>query len=160
MLLHETYRGIPTRFQNTNKAANTRTRITFIVQAHTPCSYLLSYKHHRHISILHCLSIYHRIRPSRQVGIIHLIGTLAVLAKISTIQAHDLIMSDNGLPFVILRNREHSAHSQSNCCKKSCCIGWRNDGWPRVWVAIDVADCRPLPLAASYLPSAESRKKI
>ena len=78
VLLYETYRGIPTRFQNTNKAANTRTRIPFIVQAHTPCSHHLSYKHPRHISTLHRLSIFHRISPSRQVGIIHLIGTPAV----------------------------------------------------------------------------------
>ena len=78
VLLYETYRGIPTRFQNTNKAANTRTRIMFVVQAHTPCSHLLSYKHPRHISTLHHLSIFHRISPSRQVGIIFLISTLAV----------------------------------------------------------------------------------
>ena len=76
--LYETYRGIPTRYQNTNKAANTRTRTMLVVQAHTPCSHLLSYKHLRPISTLHHLSIFHRIGPSRQVGLIHLIGTLAV----------------------------------------------------------------------------------
>ena len=35
VLLYETYRGIPTRLTNMNKAVNTRTRIMFIVEAHT-----------------------------------------------------------------------------------------------------------------------------
>ena len=92
VLLYETYRGIPTRFQNANKAANTRTRITFIVQAHTPCSHLLSYKHSRHISTLHRISIFHHILPLRQVGTIHLIGTLR---RISTNLHHTSTRSNN-----------------------------------------------------------------
>ena len=92
VLLYETYRGIPTRFQNTNKAANTRIRITFIVQAHTPCSHLLPYKHSRHISTLHHIGIFHRIRPSRQVGTIHLISTSR---RISTNLHHTSTQSNN-----------------------------------------------------------------
>ena len=78
VLLYETYRGIPTRFQNINKAVNTRTRIMFVVQAHTPCSHLLSYTHLRIISTLHHLGIFHRIGICHRLGILHLISTLIV----------------------------------------------------------------------------------
>ena len=78
VLLYETYRGIPTRFQSINKAVNTRTRITFTVQAHTPCSHLLSYTHLRIISTLHHSGIFHRIGIFHRSGIFHLIGTPTV----------------------------------------------------------------------------------
>ena len=76
VLLYETYRGIPTRFQNINKAVNTCTRIMFVVQAHTPCSHLLSYKHLRIFASSHLrifppfkhLSPYRHMSPFRRLS--------------------------------------------------------------------------------------------
>ena len=78
VLLCETYRGIPTRFTNMNKAANTRTRIMFIVQAHTPCRHLLSYMHLCIISTLHHSCIFHRIGIFHRLGIFYFIDTFTV----------------------------------------------------------------------------------
>ena len=79
MSLYETYRGIPTRFQNINEAVNTRTRITFIVQRtkHRVAA-LYRYRHSRLISTLHRIGILHCVSLSRRVGTIQLIGPLAV----------------------------------------------------------------------------------
>ena len=78
VLLYETYRGIPTRLPNTNKDANTPTRILFTVQAQTPCRHLLSYTHLHIISTFYHSSIFHRIGIFHHLGIFHLIGTPTV----------------------------------------------------------------------------------
>ena len=75
VLLYETYRGIPTRFQNLTKAVNTRTRITFTVQSlkhRVTTSH--RYRHSRLISTIHRICVFHRVSLSRRVGTIYLIG--------------------------------------------------------------------------------------
>ena len=75
VLLYETYRGIPTCFQNPTKAVNTQTRITFIVQStkhHVTTS--CRYRHSRRISTIHHTGVFLCVSLSRRVGTIYLTG--------------------------------------------------------------------------------------
>ena len=122
MLLYETYRGIPTCFQNTNKAANTRTRITFIVQVHTPCSHLLSYKHSRHISTpFKHLSLYTPITSSRHHSSYRL--SRCIITNLHNTSAR----SNNVRQGSLLHDGVRVLQSESvRCCMLSVqCLVWR-----------------------------------